>query len=128
MNFLTEIWQTFFEEGKKVLFLFYNETETEKLGEWHFTSLNESNYINYSNIFSIFNHIAYFLRDIKIKMAVLGAEMVLQISFNNSWIPKVPQHTGGNYWSKFSLAFSHIWTKPLVAWVTEIQPSRDVLV
>lgn len=72
MNFLTEFWHTFFEEGKKVLFLFYNETETEKLGEWHFTSLNESNYINYSNIFPIFNHIAYFLRDIKIKMAVLG--------------------------------------------------------
>lgn len=49
-----------------------SETETEKLGEWHFTSLNEGNYINYSSIFSIFNYVACFLRDIIIKVAILG--------------------------------------------------------
>ena len=46
--------------------------------------------------------------------------MVLKIPFNNSQILKVPQHTVGNHWSKFSPACSHSWINAVVAWVVEL--------
>lgn len=50
--------------------------------------------------------------------------MILQIPFNSSQIVKAPQHTEGNHWSKFSLAFSYIWKNPLVAGVVEFKATR----